>query len=114
MHKQLGILVGFINGFDFVRMRPDNSVIRSGVPDKATARALVEPGRAYAVYLRGGTRADLVIDLPAGRYKAEWVDTKTGHVAKRESLRHDGGSRKLSSPAYREDIALRVVAAAAP
>ena len=111
LHRQLGVLVDFMNGLDFVRMRPDNSVIRGGVPAKATARALVEPGRAYAVYVRGGTQAELVMNLPAGRFLAEWVDTKTGRVAKRQSLRHQGGLRKLSSPAYRQDIALRVVSA---
>jgi len=37
LHKQLGILSDFINGFDFVKMTPDNSVIKGGIPEKATA-----------------------------------------------------------------------------
>ena len=36
----------------------------------------------------------------------EWV--KTGTVEKSEMLRHVGGSRTVASPAYAEDIALRV------
>ena len=114
LHKQLGILVKFINGFDFLRMRPDDSVIQSGVPAKATARALVEPGRAYAVYVRGGTQAPLTIELPSGSYKAEWVNTKTGHIDKAEPFRHGGGGKALRSPRYREDIALRILRAARP
>ena len=114
LHKQLGILVKFINGLDFIRMRPDNSVVKSGVPEKATARALVEPGRAYAVYVRGGSQADLAVELPAGAYKAEWLDTKTGRIDKREQFAHDGGPRVLSSPKYTEDIALRIVRAGKP
>jgi hypothetical protein len=49
--KQMKVLAGFVNGFDFVAMRPDNSVIRKELPG-LSARALVEPGKQYAVYLR--------------------------------------------------------------
>lgn len=54
-------------------------------------------------------RAELVLDLPAGRYAAEWVNTKTGAVDKREELDHEGGDRALASPPFVEDAALRVV-----
>ncbi len=247
LRRQLRILRDFIHGFDFVRMKPDNSVIKSGVPEGVSARALVEPGRAYAIYLRpksygqfsarwtgeiapkfseeyafstrsndgvrlwiddrlvidnwtdhseaedrasikleagrkyrakleyfyaggwgvtrlfwssanqarealpaaGGfqaeyfsgvdlkqsvmTRTDAkidftwgnglspfskpqpgqaapVIELPAGKYRAEWVDTKTGAIAKREAFDHKGGARKLVAPGYKDDIALRIQA----
>jgi hypothetical protein len=49
--KQMKVLAGFLNGFDFLAMKPDNSVIRSDLPG-LSARALVEPGKQYAVYLR--------------------------------------------------------------
>lgn len=52
LRQQLKVLRDFINGFEFVRMKPDNSVIKGGVPAGCTARALVEAGRAYAIYLR--------------------------------------------------------------
>ena len=50
--RQLKILSDFINGFDFLRMSPDNSVIKGGAPQGGTARALVEPGKAMAIYVR--------------------------------------------------------------
>jgi PA14 domain/Family of unknown function (DUF6298)/Cellulase (glycosyl hydrolase family 5) len=254
LRKQLRILRDFIYGFDFVKMRPDNSVIKEGVPQGVTARALVERDKAYAIYLRpvshtpfsarwtgfiepefseeytfytrsndgvrlwiddnpvidnwtdhaetedkgvikleagrkhrikleyfyaGGSgvirlfwssvsrkreiapadrlsiadgskrglqaeyfggvdlkqrllvRADekidftwgngmspfarpipsetiLTVELPAGKYVAEWVDTKTGAITKREEFKHDGGARKLTAPDYKDDIALRL------
>jgi hypothetical protein len=108
LRAQLKILSDFINSFDFIKMRPDNSVIKGGVPTGATARALVEPGKAYAIYLKGGTEASLVLELPAGRYKAEWRNTRTGKIDKTEEFNHGGGELKLASPAYSEDIALRV------
>jgi hypothetical protein len=257
LRRQLQVLRDFIDGFDFIRMRPENGVIRGGVPPGGTARALVEAGRAYAIYVRqtgstgpfsvrwtgeveprfteeyafhtlsndgvrlwvdgkkiiddwtdhaekedtgkialeagrstpirleyfynggqgamklrwssksqkkepipaerlrlpggagrglkgeyfrgrdlkepwrsrddasidfawgtkppfpiesaaGATR--LEIELPAGAYAAEWVDTRTGAVARSESFDHPGGPRRLDAPAYEEDIALRVKA----
>jgi hypothetical protein len=106
--KQLEVLKDFINSFDFIKMKPNNSVIKSGIPEKATARALAEPGRAYAIYINGGNQVDLVLALDRGAYNAEWVNTKTGSVEKRESFRYGGGDRTLSSPKYTDDIALRI------
>ncbi|KPK45287.1 MAG: hypothetical protein AMJ65_00315 [Phycisphaerae bacterium SG8_4] len=108
LHKQLGILRNFINSFDFVKMRPDNSVINGGVPDNATARALVERGRAYAIYINGDTKADLMVALPTGKYKAEWLNTKTGRIDKTETFEHSSGHRLLGPPTYKDDIALRI------
>ena len=108
LRKQLQILKDFIHAFEFIQMAPDNSVIVGGVPAKATARALADKGRQYAVYVRGGRQADLVLDLPAGSYRAEWIDTKTGAVAKKEPFRHAGGKRTLASPPYSQDIALAI------
>jgi hypothetical protein len=254
LRKQLRILRDFIYGFDFVKMTPDNSIIKEQPPQGMTARALVERGKAYAIYLRpighrpfsarwtgflepelseehtfytrsndgvrlwiddnavidnwtdhaetedkgaikleagrkyrikleyfyaGGSgvtrlfwsspgrkreivpadrfsladgskrglqaeyfdgvemrqrllaRTDekidfswgdgaslfpqpkpsettLTVELPAGKYVAEWVDTKTGAIAKREEFKHDGGARKLTAPDHKDDIALRV------
>ena len=106
--KQLEILKDFINSFDFINMKPDKSVIKSGIPKNATARALAEPGRNYAIYINGGTEAKLVVSLARGVYTAEWINTKTGNVEKSESFRYAGGDRTLVSPKYTDDIALRI------
>jgi hypothetical protein len=110
LRRQLAILKRFLAGFDFIAMEPDAKVVASGVPKGASAYALAAPGRAYAIYLAGGTRAELGLELPAGRYRAEWVDTRTGKVALTEDLDHKGGRAAVASPEYSEDIALRVVA----
>lgn len=110
LRKQLSVLKTFLSGFDFLHMTPDPSVVAGGLPAKATAHALSKPGRAYAVYVNGGPHASLVLDLPAGRYRAEWVSTQTGAVDKSEDLDHKGGRAMLNSPEYGEDVALRVLA----
>lgn len=108
LRAQLGILKRFMDGFDFVRMAPDSTIIMGGVPAGATLRALVEPGKQYALYLKGGKQADLKLNLPSGNYTAEWVDTKIGTTVGKERLRHPGGAASLVSPEYSEDIALRI------
>ena len=111
LRRQLKILSDFINGFDFVRMSPDNAIIK-GVPPGISARALVERGRAMAIYLReeraGSAGAvTLQLDLASGVWDAEWVDTKLGTVARRDRV-EGGGVRTLDVPPLAADIALRL------
>jgi hypothetical protein len=118
LRRQLQILKEFMDGLDLVSMRPDNGALKGGQitaplsgnpPEaKATARVLAAPGRAYAVYIKGGIGASLKLEVPAGEYRVEWINTKTGAVDKREEIKHQGGRMTLSSPVYSEDIALRV------
>jgi hypothetical protein len=118
LRRQLQILKQFMESLPFITMKPDNSVIKGGavtVPligtppeGGATARALVKPGQVYAVYVRGGTQASLMLEMPSGTYLAEWINPRSGKVDKAEDFSHRGGSRTLQSPAYTEDIALRV------
>jgi hypothetical protein len=107
--RQMRILRDFIHAFDFVRMRPDNSAIKGGVPKGCTARALVEHGTAYAIYLRGeGQPCAPEVDLPAREYQAEWVDPLSGQVVKSETFLHAGGVRKFEAPLSAGEMALRI------
>ncbi|MCC6364461.1 MAG: cellulase family glycosylhydrolase [Bryobacterales bacterium] len=124
LRKQLGILHDFLSRFDFVRMKPDPTLIQSGVPEGASAGVLSEPGRAYAVYLQHGRlmsdyrprylvrtgrqQATLTLQLPPGSYTATWWDPRSGRTEHSESFSHTGSGKALTSPAYTEDIALEV------
>lgn len=119
LRDQLKILKEFIEGFGFIRMKPHNEVIKGGkvvsagvsaaADVKKTARVLAEPGKAYAIYINSGHRAELALELPAGSYKVEWVNTKTGSVDKAELLQYGGGETRFVSPEYVDDIALRLL-----
>lgn len=108
LRRQLQVLKQFLDGFEFIKMRPDQAVVARRVPDSLQVRALVEPGRQYAMYVFGGKQAELHLQLPAGQYAVQWVNTLDGKVALEQRLPHAGGVAVLTSPAYQEDIALRI------
>jgi hypothetical protein len=62
LRQQLRVLKDFMHRLDFVRMAPDDAVVKAGVPEGMLARGLVEPGKAYAVYLG-----------PTGEYSVRWT-----------------------------------------
>lgn len=131
LRRQLKVLHEFMNRLDFVRMRPDESAVKS-VPQGTRARALVEPGRQIAIYLsrlveekgtdgkgtgkfvdpQSGKQTKLVLTVEPGKYSAEWLDPKTGQSST-QGVAAPGTGRAaeltLTSPAYDQDIALRLV-----
>jgi len=73
--RQMRVLAEFINGYDFIRMKPDNRVIQGGVSATHTARALVEAGKAYAIYFR---------PILTTQFSVRW----TGEIQPKESGDH--------------------------
>jgi hypothetical protein len=126
LRTQLSILKKFMDDMDFIHMAPANKVIRSGqitgaiAPAKnpspakfaAFVRCLAKPGDTYALYILGGSAATLQLDVPPGKYKADWINTKTGQIDKTQTVEHAQGNLTLTSPPYSDDIALRVQAMA--
>ena len=108
LRNQLSYLNNFINRFNFIKMSPDSNFIISGIPEKTVTQVLSQPGRQYALYIYGGSQATLELRLPAGVYEAEWMHPLTGKYEKKMSLRSKDGTATISSPEYREDIALRL------
>lgn len=122
LRQQLGILKKFLDGFELVRMAPDNSLLRRASPE-LTASVLAQRGQDYAVYmhvplpnkpksvaehLRTNVEAQLTVDLPASNYTLTWVNPVTGEIAKAERVVHEGGQRQLTSPRFDNDIALSI------
>jgi hypothetical protein len=119
----LRILMEFICGFDFIKMRQDKNLVVSGVASGALCRGISEPGKQYALYVhhsvvmgRGhGYRAilgnyveSLVLDLPAGTYRADWMDPASGSTIGSTTIEHKGGKRTFTSPRHPVDVALRI------
>jgi hypothetical protein len=120
--RSLENLRNFLESFDFVRMHPDKKLVVSGVPAGAHWRAISQPGKQYALYLHHGKgghegayeaqfgtyQESLVLNVPAGTYKADWIEPATGAVIRSEQLTAQGGNLKLTTPTYTLDIALRI------
>jgi len=110
IRRQLSVLKRFIEGFDFIRMRPALDVVTKLTPESTSLRLLAEPGRAYAGYLVGKGPVHLNLSLPGGTYQVEWLDPQTGRIQDTRTLRHEGHQDlSLRSPDFATDIAVRVV-----
>lgn len=118
----LANLKKFIYSFDFLKMHPDKSFIVSGLSASQTYyRAISEPGQQYALYIHhssdrrgsyvvapGNYHEDLVVSLPAGNYRADWIDPARGSVIASKSFTQAGGDHNMTTPRYTGDIALRI------
>jgi hypothetical protein len=111
----------FIEGFNFMKMRPDRKFVASGMPDGVFYRGMSEPGEQYALYhhhsqlkpyvykvVPGVYEERLVLDLPAGTYRADWVNPSDGIVLASETLTLPGGRRQFPTPKHAVDLALRI------
>jgi hypothetical protein len=113
LRYQFRILAEFIKSFDYVNMTPlQGEKIRLPQETFTTVQSLAKEDDLLAVYLH---RKDTVsaesafeIDLRAGSYNLTWLDTKTAMETKATFKGHKGGWLKVNSPAYIEDIALRI------
>ncbi len=113
--RQLKILQQFIRGFNFVKMQPLNSALKTPLAGSARAYVLAEPNKVYAVYVAPAgekpapREALLTLEVPEGNYRAEWINPLTGKVERRETVKSTHGSAVLTSPLHLEDIALRLI-----
>ena len=107
--KQMRVLAEFIRGFDFLRLKPARELIK-GVAKDGRWQLLAEPGRQYAAYLKyAGDQVHL--ELAEGVYRMEWLDVVSGKLLAEELVTFGGGSRQLSPPNGKTEVALRIKAA---
>ena len=120
--RALQNLAAFMGSFDFLRMRPDKSVRLVGAAQNGICRCISEPGRQVALYLhhsvgertavyivQPGSYTEIIeIPMPAGTYRADWVDPASGSVVRTETIAHPGGACTLTTPVHAVDIALRL------
>jgi len=116
LRKQLAVLKRFMEGLDFVNMKPANELV-SGLEKGASIQLLANSGQVYAAYLHhsGKKSKELThgkwqdrfrIEAPAGRYRVEWVDIITGSVIEAQNMT----KLELTTPVYETEMALRIVA----
>ena len=111
--RQLKVLRDFINSFEFVRMKPDQSFIKSEGTNAIAAYSLAEPGKQYAAYCFSGTNGlprnlSLTLHLPNGVYRVQWMDVLSGKIVRTERIK-SAGEVTIVTPDCSGEIALRVI-----
>ncbi|HYW97177.1 MAG TPA: cellulase family glycosylhydrolase [Bacteroidales bacterium] len=113
LRNELSILKKFIESFNFITMKPDNSFLSGDAPQGYESRILSDPGKAWALYLRKSDLSDTVkrtvrldVNLPAGVYLVRWINTKTGEMINQATIDASDGITNLRSPEFTTDIAL--------
>jgi hypothetical protein len=95
----------FMDSFNFIKMFPDKTI---QAPNGITLRALSEPGKQYAIYIRGGNQTTIKLDLPKGKYQIKWTNTRTGETLKTQQMTHKSGTIEAVSPEYDGDTAVSI------
>lgn len=106
LRRQLRVLSEFLQKLPLEDLAPDSQTVKHAAG--VYARVLSKKGRAYGIYLDGLGPSEITLDLPAGRYTDEWIDVETGGTARNDSFEHPGGEKVLTTPEFRDGIALRL------
>lgn len=107
LREQLSFLKSFMEGFDFIQLKPSRHLLK--LAPGTVPQVLANEGKEYAVFLNGGSQCDLQLFLPPGKYKATWLNTVSFDTEKIEEFDHKGSEKKLISPQYDGDIALKII-----
>lgn len=107
--KQLKIMKDFIESFDFVRMKPDNSILQVTKGNVAEFQVLAETGKQYAVYLDKASEATLQLQIPDGKYQLEWLNPITGAINNKGEQTVSNRLLKLVCPESEKDLLLKLV-----
>lgn len=106
--NQLQILKKFMDKFDFIRMEPDNSILKLTKGSLTGYQVLAEAGKQYAIYLEKGNLLELALQIPDGKYTVEWINILTGNIVRSESISATNRSAAIVCPDFQEDIALKI------
>jgi hypothetical protein len=107
LRKQLSHLQKFINSFNFLRMKPDTAVIVNSLEIK-NAQVLAESGKQYGIYTFAKGPLTFRLSIPPGTYEVEFINPLTGDSEKSEPIT-SAGTVELTTPAYAEDVAIKIV-----
>jgi hypothetical protein len=119
LRSQFKILSQVLSEIDFLKMKPNDSVLHYAFAAPATARALISEGNQYLIYInaKNADNDSLARDekyfafsiiLPIGDYSAKWINTLTGERTPFNIKEHEGGEFQLETPGFADDIALMI------
>jgi hypothetical protein len=104
---QLKILKDFMESFNFIKMKPDNSILQVVRGNITAYQVLAENGKQYAIYIENPTGATIQLQIPDGTYRTEWINPITGILEAGTSMTAIGGVLEINCPPG-DDFALKV------
>jgi hypothetical protein len=104
--RRLGILSRFLHALPLADLTPDGRIVKHAAG--VYAHALSTPRGESAMYFDGDGPSEITLDLPAGDYSGEWIQTTSGNAVPLAGFRHSGGEKKIRTPDFRGGIALRL------
>jgi len=107
--KQLKIMKNFIESFDFIRMKPDNSILQVIKGNISDFQVLAETGKQYAIYFEKAKSASIELAISNGKFYAEWLNPISGVKTKTENLTSNNGKIAISCPDFDEDLVLKLL-----
>ena len=114
---QLRILAKFMSGIDLKRMRPAREELRQWPLFSSEGYMLKDSENTWAIYLKGGSNmriSTLLLEASPGRFQSEWLNPRTGDSEQQPVFDHPGGVLKIQTPAYSEDLAIKVTRLSEP
>jgi hypothetical protein len=107
LRTKLKILKNFMEGFNFIRLKPDMNVILHA--PGLFAKILAWKGNEYAFYFEGKGNSELSLSLPDGNYSARWYNIDTGEVINSFIIKSQGDKTILKTPDFKEAVALKLI-----
>lgn len=107
LRRQLKVLKDFMEGFDFLKMKPV-AQLKSN-ENNYIVYQLAEAGKQYAFYFEEVGGSKLSLQLPAGSYAIDIISVEDGSKKFSGRKDHKGGNLELDIPAIKT-FALKAVA----
>jgi hypothetical protein len=99
----------FIESFDFIHMKPDNSILQVSKGNVGGFHILALKGYEYAIYLENSSLRELTLQLPDGEYMVEWINPLNGEIFRTDNLTALIDPVSLACPEFQEDLAIRII-----
>lgn len=107
LRKQLTYLRNFVESFNFIKMKPDFTVVAHA--PGLQAHAISESGKQYAMVFSGMTKKPVELNLPKGKYDFEIYCPITGKTIEKANFRlKKDGKHKIQLPENRTMTALKI------
>lgn len=108
LRKQFSYLKKFIEGFDFIKMKPVTDFF---VDTSIRGNAIGEDGKQYGAYFINDRHLSAItVNIPSGKYRVNWLDPVSGKYYKSGLADSRNNSLSLKIPAKKDDLAIKIIA----